>query len=149
MISTQNMQRILIFFFLTHFFKLAKFMQCFNIVFVIQQHLLIEEVLISNDFFLPLEISAVFIYVNIKFLVKSTNSHKQKKKKLNHTYIYWWIKCPTYSPHHPNSRTHFFHKVIVTYILVLKNNLLKFACSVDIMSISPKDAKLLSHFISP
>lgn len=63
-------------------------MQCFNIVFVIQQHLLIEEVLISNDFFLPLEISAVFIYVNIKFLVKSTNSHKQKKKKLNHTYIY-------------------------------------------------------------
>ena len=63
-------------------------MQCFNIVFVIQQHRLIEEVLISNDFFLPLEISAVFIYVNIKFLVKSTNSHKQKKKKLNHTYIY-------------------------------------------------------------
>lgn len=70
----------IIFFFLTHFFKLAKFMQCFNIVFVIQQHLLIEELLISNDFFLPLEISAVFIYVNIKFLVKSTNSHKQKKK---------------------------------------------------------------------
>lgn len=56
-------------------------MQCFNIVFVIQQHLLIEEVLISNDFFLPLEIlSAVFMYVNIKFLAKSTNSHKQKKK---------------------------------------------------------------------
>lgn len=63
-------------------------MQCFNIVFVIQQHLLIEEVLISNDFFLPLEISAVFIYVNIKFLVKSTNSHKQKKKNLIiHIYI--------------------------------------------------------------
>ena len=62
-------------------------MQCFNIVFVIQQHLLIEEVLISNDFFLPLEISAVFTYVNIKFLVKSTNSHKQKKKIKSYIYI--------------------------------------------------------------
>ena len=149
MIQTQNIQRIFLLPY-TFFFKLAKFMQCFNIVFVIQQHLLIEEVLISNGFFLPLEISAVFIYVNIKFLVKSTNSHKQKKKnEIIHIYIYWWIKCPTYSPHRPNSRTHFFHKVIVTYVLVLNNNLLKFACSVDIMSISPKDAKLLSYFISP
>lgn len=52
------------------------------------------------------------------------------------------------SPHRPNSRTHFFHKVIVTYVLVLNNNLLKFACSVDIMSISPTDANLL-YFISP
>ena len=41
-------------------------MQCFNIVFVIQQHLLIKEVLISNDFFLPLEISAVFIFCKYK-----------------------------------------------------------------------------------
>ena len=62
-------------------------MQCFNIVFVIQQHLLIEEVLISNDFFLPLEISAVFIYVNIKFLVKAPIVTSKRKKIKSYIYI--------------------------------------------------------------
>lgn len=62
-------------------------MQCFNIVFVIQQHLLIEEVLISNDFFLPLEISAVFIYVNIKFWLKAPIVTSKRKKIKSYIYI--------------------------------------------------------------
>lgn len=62
-------------------------MQCFNIVFVIQQHLLIGEVLISNDFFLPLEISIVHLKCKYKIFGSKHQIVTSKRKKLNYIYL--------------------------------------------------------------